>query len=252
MLIKRLGHCLLLTAVCLVMVPMAQAAGTAPSFFDGIRKYEQSDWDGAIAAFDRIADTGVQNGQLFYNLGNAYLKKGDIGRAVMWYLRARKQIPDDPDLTFNLGYALSLVKDKTDDQGPSIFPILFFWRQMFSRSALQWTAVLLNLVFWLVLSYRRVRRKKILNTVNALILSTAVVFILTAAYNHYEDRYAKTAIVLPERVSVRSGLSENATELFVLHAGSRVRVEKENGAFVRILFSKGKIGWIPKEEVGII
>jgi len=252
MLIKWLKYSLLLTAVCLVMVPMAQAVGNAPSFFDGIRKYEQGDWDGAIAAFDRIADTGVKNGKLYYNLGNAHLKKGDIGRAVMWYLRARRHIPDDPDLTFNLEYALALVKDKTDDQGPSISPVLFFWRQMFSRSDIQRAAIFLNLIFWLVLSYRLVRRKKILNTLNALMLSAAVVFILTAAHNHYEDRYVKTAIVLPEQVSVRSGLSENATELFVLHAGSRVRVEKESGAFVRILFSKGKLGWLPRKEVGII
>ena len=252
MLIKLLKHLFLMTTACLVMVPMVQAAGTAPSFFDGIRKYEQEDWAGAIAAFSSIADAGIKNGKLYYNLGNAHLKNGDIGRAVMWYLRARNYIPNDPDLTFNLRYAMSLVKDKTDEEGPSIFPVLFFWRQMFSRSAIQWAAILLNLFFWLLLSFQWVRRKKVLNTLNAVILSAAAVFILTATYNHYEERYAKTAIVLPEQVSVRSGLSENATELFVLHAGSRVRLEKESGTFVRILFSKGKIGWLPKEVVGVI
>jgi hypothetical protein len=38
----------------------------------------------------------------------------------------------------------------------------------------------------------------------------------------------------------------------VLHAGSKVKIDKDNKDFYRIYFSDGKIGWVGKSEVGII
>ena len=69
---------------------------------------------------------------------------------------------------------------------------------------------------------------------------------------YHEDYRGSRAVVLPERVSVRSGLAENATELFVLHAGTSVQVEKEDGPYTRIYFSKGKIGWVRKNQIGLL
>jgi uncharacterized protein YgiM (DUF1202 family) len=51
---------------------------------------------------------------------------------------------------------------------------------------------------------------------------------------------------------VRSGLTEDSTELFVLHAGTKVKIGKERNGFYRISFSDTKIGWLKKSEVGII
>ena len=51
---------------------------------------------------------------------------------------------------------------------------------------------------------------------------------------------------------VRSGLTEDSTELFVLHAGTKVKIGKERNVFYRISFSDTKIGWLKKSEVGII
>ena len=75
---------------------------------------------------------------------------------------------------------------------------------------------------------------------------------LTALYGYYEANFTRHAIVLPEKISVRSGLSEDATELFVLHAGTKVSIENENEGFFKITFSDGKIGWVKKSEVGVI
>ena len=60
------------------------------------------------------------------------------------------------------------------------------------------------------------------------------------------------AIILPEKVSIRSGLNDEATELFTLHAGSKITIEKRLNDHFRIYFSEGKIGWIKQSEVGII
>lgn len=251
---KRLAGGWMLTALCLAwaVAAFSDDGGLAPAFVDGVRHYEAGRWEAAAARFSEIADSGVVGGKLYYNLGNAHLKNGDLGRAVMWYLRARKLIPGDPDLAFNLRYALSLVKDRPEAESAAIWDVLFFWRWKLGRRATQQAAIGLNLLFWSIVAYRLARRKPPLNTLNVLVLTVALVFAATAAYNLYDDRCRRAAVILPEAVSVRSGFSKNATELFVLHAGSRVRVEKENGGFARIRFADGKIGWLPRADLGMI
>ena len=79
-----------------------------------------------------------------------------------------------------------------------------------------------------------------------------LVLILTAGYNYFETGRIKQAIVLPEQVSVRSGLQETDTELFVLHAGAKVRVVKHLKSHYQIRYSTEKIGWVGQAAIGLI
>ena len=54
-----------------------------------------------------VAETGVINGYLEYNLGNCFLQSGDIGRAILHYRRAERLIPGDARLEDNLKEARS-------------------------------------------------------------------------------------------------------------------------------------------------
>ena len=79
-----------------------------------------------------------------------------------------------------------------------------------------------------------------------------LLFTATAAYNRYEARYRQEAIVLPTQISVRAGHTPGATELFVLHAGTKVGVQTRQGDHLRISFGRDKIGWVAAAELGII
>jgi SH3-like domain-containing protein len=59
-------------------------------------------------------------------------------------------------------------------------------------------------------------------------------------------------VILPGKVAVRSGYTDSATELFVLHEGTKVRVEREAENHLLIRYARGKIGWVKKEEAGVI
>ena len=229
-----------------------QATETVQTFLNGIKHYKEEDFRAAISEFLKIVDAGVQNSKLFYNLGNAYLKGDDLGHAILWYERALKLSPDDPDLKFNHTYALSMIKDETGDLEPPIFRILFFWKYLLSVRTIQWAAVILNAIFWTIFIIQILRKKKISPFIVNLILVLSIIFSLTALYNFYEAAFIKKAIILPSKVSIRSGLNNDATELFVLHAGTKIRVEEELSNFVKIYFSDGKIGWVKKSAVGVI
>jgi len=231
----------------------AQASEITRSFLDGVNDYKQENFEAAISAFSKIAGSGVRNSKLFYNLGNAYLKNGELGHALLWYERALKLAPDDPDLKFNYEYALSQLKDEKENREISIFRILFFWKHLLSASAVQHAAIFLNLLFWVIVTVRTLqKKKKILRTPSYLLLVLTVVFTLTAFYNYYEAAYFKEAVILSSQVSVRSGLTDGSAELFVLHAGTKVKVVEKHNDFFKIFFSEGKIGYIRNSDVGVI
>ncbi len=236
----------------LTLAASAPATQNARTFMDGTEAYRNRDWPAAIAAFESIAAAGVNSGRLFYNLGNAYLKNGDLGHALLWYERALKRIPDDPDLRFNYDYALTLTKDERGDKESPLLRILFFWKYQLSPSTIRWIAILLNTALWVSLSILIIRKKRLLRPSVLLVAAASVVFSATAAFNYVETARIRQAVILPEKVAVRSGFTESATQLFVLHAGTKVRVERETDTYLLIRYTEDKIGWIRKSEAGII
>jgi tetratricopeptide (TPR) repeat protein len=247
----RIRRIIWICAAVLFLAAVSHADSLTQSFLDGIRYYQNGAYEQAVVEFKKITDAGIQNGQLYYNLGNAYLRCNQLGHAILWYERALELIPEDPDLKFNYAYALSRTKDERADRGPSLIRILFFWKFLLNPALLRRIAIAMNFLFWSAVLVRFIRRKKVLKTPIYLLLFISLLFTGTAAYNYYENTYVREGVILPEQVSVRSGLTEGATELFVLHAGTKIRVEKEKNGFVRIFFSEGKIGWIKKEYIGI-
>ncbi|MBN1931293.1 MAG: tetratricopeptide repeat protein [Desulfobacterales bacterium] len=250
---KKIGIYFLIFFVPLItIVEAGERMDLTEAFLNGIKHYKVENFDAAVTEFNKIVDAGIHSGKVFYNLGNAYLKSGDIGRAIFWFERAVKLMPHDPDLKFNLDYALSLVKDEKEDKTVSVYNILFFWNKILNARTIQWIAVISNGLFWLFLALKILFRKKVFKLQAYLVLIPTAIFTLTTFFNLYEARYIKHAIIIPEKVAVRSGLNRDSTELFVLHAGTKVKIQKENKDFYRIYFSDGKIGWIRKYEVAII
>jgi tetratricopeptide (TPR) repeat protein len=243
---------LLLLAAGVVEGPTSHAAEKHQVFYDGIRDYKNGNYPEAIEAFLKIIHEGVHNSKLYYNLGNAYLKNDQLGPAMLWYEKARRLNPRDPDLNFNHDYALSLLKDARDEKELPWEQIFLFWKQLLPPNLIQWAAVSFNLLFWSLLLLSSISKKKGYRISSLICLALTVIFTLTAGYSLYEGRFNKEGIILPEQVSVRSGLTEDATELFVLHGGTKVNIKREQQGYVRIYFSNGKIGWVSKTSIGII
>jgi tetratricopeptide (TPR) repeat protein len=240
--------------VCLVFIAPRTAFAAedqARVFLEAVKNYDQGDYGAAAEGFLTVAQAGVVNGKLYYNIANAYLKAGDIGRAVLWYEKALRLIPNDPDLRFNLEYARSRVRDKAPDT-LSLAEMLFFWRTWLGGK----TVVILAAVFSLLFCLGVFFKKYLLINVPAFFrygaLALFLFFTLTAGGNYYFDQHCREGVVLADAVSAKSGFSDLSTELFVLHAGSRVTVEQAQKDFYRIRFGKDKIGWVDKADIGII
>lgn len=233
--------------------PCPSSATELPrAFLRGIEQYKSGDFQAAVEEFTRITGSGIKNGRLFYNLGNAYLKDNDLGHSILWYERALKLDPGDPDLRFNHSYALSQILDEKEGKSNPILTVLFFWKQVLGETSVKWIGIVLNLIVWVIFTIRHFQRKRSFRTALPILMILSVIFALTALYNYYETAHTRFAVVLPDAVAVRSGLTEGATELFTLHSGTKVKIEKEQKGHYRIFFSEGKIGWVRQSDVGVI
>lgn len=249
----RTWPCILLIFLLVAAAaPPCAAQENARRFISAMEAYKSRQYAAAAEELEAIAQSGVRNGQLYYNLGNAYLKNGDLGRAILWYERALKLMPSDPDLKFNLDYARSLTRDAKEEASASLVRIFFFWKYQLSSRAVLLSAMAFNLIFWCLLTAYGLTRRRALRHAAAIALMPAVVFVFTAAFNYHEAAHQRRAVVLNAQVAVRSGLESTSTELFVLHAGARVKVLKQMPGHCQIRFSKDKIGWVENSVVGVI
>ena len=79
-----------------------------------------------------------------------------------------------------------------------------------------------------------------------------LLFVVMTSFAVVERRHATSptdAIVMRASVSVKSAPEKAATDMFVLHEGTKLRVVTELGEWCEIVIADGKKGWTLKSNV---
>ncbi|NEQ50751.1 MAG: tetratricopeptide repeat protein [Leptolyngbya sp. SIO3F4] len=224
---------------------------------EGNAAYESENYEDAISAYREVLDAELENQALYYNLGNAHYKLGRYPEAILYYERAKKLDPTDPDVAFNLQIANEHILDKIEP-----LPVLFYesWgltllNLLTSRG---WAYVaLISIAFGAVLFYvylvtRNVPLKKITFFL-ALFAWSVTALTSFLSYQQYKAlTEANAAIVFDPTVTVKSEPDEKSTQLFVVHEGSKVELLEEANGWYKISLADGNIGWLPVSTVVVI
>jgi tetratricopeptide (TPR) repeat protein len=212
------------------------------TFFKANQAYKAERYQEAEEGYRRLLDAGHKSGHLYYNLGNAHLRQGELGRAILSYERARILMPRDADLLFNLRYALDQRQDAVPEE-KSLVATAFFWLDSLSVRELFWTFAVLNLLFWMVLLSRLFNRSDL---AYYLLLTVAIFWAiggLSFGIKWYQAETDDRAVVIPKEVSIFSGPDERATVLFKLHSGTVVHKERSEDGWALVHFSGERRGW---------
>lgn len=219
--------------------------------------YINADYHGAIGAYEDLVSRGYASDKLFYNLANAYFKVGHYGRAILFYNRALRLSPGDADIRYNLKVANAFTKDKI-----AVVPEFFLktWVRTL-RSSLgctAWSILSLGalvLMFVLILVYllagRLVWRKAGFYGMLLMFLCFVACTSFAVSERH-EQLDSSEAIVMSSSVSVKSSPDKSATDLFVLHEGTKVRTVTELGDWREIVIADGKKGWVEARTIETI
>ena len=222
-------------------ISQAGDAGPSRNFIQAVDLYRTGEYVRAAQGFEALAQSGIVNADLFYNAGNAWLKAGDLGRAILWYERALEISPRDPDLLFNLDHARSRITDKEEGTPPSLALVL---DNLPPLKYLQLGSLALALVFFIHALVRCLRRRRVFTNAGKAIWILALAVFMLTAMGYYRESFMGRAVIIQETVAVRSGTDGASTRLFDLHAGTRVRVRDRRNGYLKIAFTPDKVGWV--------
>jgi len=254
-----LGACVVLLAVvcgCAVCVgaePSQAQPDAAQLFLEANQAYRDADFEKAAQLYESILAAGTANGQLYYNLGNACLKRGDLGTALRHYRTAELLMPRDEDLQANLAYARSLTRDQLECREPfAVLARFCFWYEKLSSQELLAAFLLANLLFWLLLAIRGLARSEIISTVTYALLFITLVLGASGGIKVYHARWQSQGIVTGKEILARSGSSTSDTVLFKLHEGTEFEWLEDEAGWVKIQLCDGKKGWVQQDVVAKI
>ena len=212
--------------------------------------YEGGKYAESSRTYERIVDRGIRNGYVYYNLGNAYYKQDQLGRAILAYERASRLIPRDGDLKNNL----YLANERTVDQITGDVP--WFGRQALDAVTMNEATVAatitgfiasLSLMIYLLARQTSFRvRAGYLSGVTGLIFLLAIGFTGVKIYDHFAN---EEGIVLSATAVVRTSPDEASDPVFTLHEGVKVQLVEHRQDWMRIQLPDGKNGWLAQDEL---
>ncbi|MGI9516760.1 MAG: BatD family protein, partial [Pirellulaceae bacterium] len=213
----------------------------------------------AARKYKMLIDSGVDNSQLFANLGNAYLQSGQLGHAIASYERARQLDSHDRQLRTNLEFANSLVASQPDSAKAlptGLASRLYRANQdvvkAVGRPALVWTLCIASLVFWGLVIGRTAGWKipvRRLAVVPMLLMAVALTSVLMT--NASTSNKHRTGIVVASSMTLFIGDGEQFDQVHNVRdaEGRRVELLAERGSWTQIATRDGYSGWVESKTV---
>ncbi len=245
--------------IFIIISTLALNAQTATE--QAAKAYQDGNFRKAIELYETEIKAQKEQGkvspELLYNLGNAYFRVNEVSLALLNYERSLLYNPGDKDVKANIEYAQTKIEDKilTADN--------FFLQMWFDGIQNQTTAnnwakwaitffVLFVAALFLFFFSPKLNLKKT-GFYAAIVCLIVVIFTNIFAYRQkskIENR--NTAIVMAGSAPVISAPNTTSKELFILHAGTKVVINKTDGGWYEIEIANGSIGWVQKEKLEII
>ncbi len=247
----------LLSAVfCLLSGIHGLAQGTQ-LFGQATAAYNEGDYQQAISLYEQILEGNQHSAALYFNMGNAHYKLGNIAPSIYFYEKALLLDPDDPEINQNLGFAQNMTMDAIQPL-PRTDIRKVYDTVLYGLNIDGWTymgiATMLLFVFGYILFYRLPRpNHKRIAFIAGLVCLFLSLFSTSLAFLQYRAYQAdQPAIVFNEEVTVHSEPNMRSQQAFKLHEGTKVQVLDALDEWNKIRIADGQVGWMPAESIRIL
>ena len=221
------------------------------------KAYDTKKYKEAITSYEELVKDGYKSYQLYYNLGNAYYKNSQLGKAIYYYELARKINPNDEDVRINLGIASTKTIDKIDaKENFFISAVKSNLLSSFSTSSWAWfsigSIVIACTLFFVFISSANIALKRFSFLLSCILL---IGFVITYSlgYSALKSKSEnKFAIITAKEIKIMTEPTPAATSKFSLHEGTKIRIVENNGDWLLIKLDNGNEGWVKVLDIGII
>lgn len=243
--------------IILLLIAPLHALGNDPinALFDqGNKQYAEAKYLEAVQSYQKILLNGTESATVYFNLGNAFFKTGELPSALLYYEKALRLDPGDDDIRFNIRFANSKTTDKIESS-PEFFLytwwsafILFFPIGILSiLSAVFFTAGFLILIIFLFSSRTSIRKLSFYLASTCIFIGLMTIFMAFAQTRYFQSHHQ--AIVFQPTVAVKSEPVNVSKDLFVIHSGTKVTLLKKEQDWIKIELANGNVGWIATNAV---
>ena len=260
--VRRLWAAGLLLALALAAAP-ARADLLDDAWKRGNDAYLRGDYSAAVAAYEQIDRQQVVSAELAFNLGNAYYRQGQLGRAIWCWERALAIDPDQEDARYNLDQARKVEGTRVHDkiEGAERDPAWVRVVTQLGAATETWLFVILYVALFVALGLRvRARRRTGTDdaehghgsawTALAAILGASAALAGLLLVGRVVMERMPSGVVLADQAAVKEGADPNYKTSFEVHAGLRVRLLDHDQDWVRIRLANGLEGWLPARDIG--
>ncbi len=231
--------------------------------------FEKGAYQEAVRYYTEVLSSGVINGHLYYNLGNAYYRLGEIGQAISAYRRALLLLPKDPDVKANLALARKQVIDKLsgeekEDISVTLVNYILFLNSYLSKEKLTCLFLSFYSISFLLLGMSRYFRKQLLQTISVVGFIISIFLSLPAFFStqRVDGRWAfspfsfgrkeNIVVVTTKEAHAYASNAEKTQVVFVLHDGAEVQLGEVRDGWVEAHLPNGRKGWLKRDLISII
>jgi len=214
----------------------------------------------AAQAYEQLIAQGQADSAVYYNLGNAYFRQGDVGRAILNYRRAAQLDPRDADIQANLALARAQATDQfAPESGSPLDNFAAATRSVLTVNEMALLALgawlLFGLIWFLYYQNGNGRLRDVLRA--SLVLAGLLVVLAVGALGSrmwLEGENGRTpGVVIADSVSVSAEPNASATVNFDLHSGAEVEISDRRGDWAKVSLPGGQVeGWVPVTAVEAI
>jgi tetratricopeptide (TPR) repeat protein len=210
-----------------------------PTWESANEAYQKGKYEEAKVDYIQLAGTHEYSADLFYNLGNAWFKLGDQGRAILNYERALILNPGLEEAKANLQTALKMVGN---DDRPTFRERIGLFADYFPliASITFWISV-----FCLIPGSRK--RGRFTTFWRSVCFATAIICIVSAGVSIWIGAGSKDpnrALVVESASDLKYGPAVTARPVESLQIGQPVQLISERGDWTFCRSSTDNLGWI--------
>jgi tetratricopeptide (TPR) repeat protein len=233
---------------CLTSIGRAQTEAESV-FKKANAEYAAKNYRAAIQDYESLVKGGHWSASVFYDLGDAYFRVDDTGRAILNYERALALQPEQPEAEANLRFVReqSRALELTPNWAEAHLAFLTADQYAWIAAIAFWAAAF---VFAGLLFAKRRAVVWIFVLVLLLALGGGSVFAISEFENGSGGR--DLAIVTKGEVQARLATAENAGTVLVLPPGSEIKILSTRGAWSYAALPNELRGWIPADSAALV
>lgn len=242
----------IITIICSALCIYAEQIHPIDAYVMANESYAKGEYADAASLYEAALEQG-KSAEVYYNLGNAYFKMGELAQSILSYERALRINPRYEDAKHNLQFAQSRIVDNIEDN-TAFF--LSQWtvalRNSLHETSWIWLSIGLFVLFLIgAIGFAFLHsigwRKAGFHTAWVALLFS-IISLSFAGSLHNRDTVREEAIITQSIVNAKSSPDKSGTDLFVLHEGTKVHVRSTLSGWMEIHVGN-HVGWVSQSAL---